>query len=78
MTVANEQPFILNLHDVEYPKIRKLREKEFDLVAGGNHCRPPTPLHTYLSTPDGDSGDVKCDENPSPNPSTGNSPAWGS
>ena len=33
MTVANEQPFILNLHDVEYPKIRELREKELDLVA---------------------------------------------
>ncbi len=35
MKNTDEQPFILDLHDIEYPKIRELREKEFDLVAGG-------------------------------------------
>ena len=71
MTVANEQPFILNLHDREFPKIRELREKEFDLVAGGNPPRPgpqpapPTgcvppqvPGGTGEVTPHGDGGDV--------------------
>ena len=77
MTVANEQPFILNLHDVEYPKIRELREKELDLVTGGSE-NPPRPgprpvgpneectpdeirLKTYKVTPAGDGGDIKDD-----------------
>ena len=75
MTVANEQPFILNLHDVEYPKIRELREKELDLVTGGNG-NPPRPgprpvgpngeckgeiILTQKMTPAGDGGDIKDD-----------------
>ena len=74
MKVTNEQPFILNLHDREFPKIRELREKEFDLVTGGTQqrpgpqpappggCVPPQePWPTGITTPDGDGGDVIID-----------------
>ena len=75
MTVANEQPFILNLHDREFPKIRELREKEFDLVAGGNppipNCPPETPFPTVEITFPADGGDAGCDEDPRSPPRPG-------
>lgn len=57
-----KQPFILNLHDQEYPKIRALREDELDKVAGANEgCPPDSPVPTLTVTPDNDGGDDGCD-----------------
>ena len=61
MRASDEQPLILSLHDVESPKIRRLREEEFGLVAGGG-CVPPKPVPTLTVTPDGDGGDDGCDD----------------
>lgn len=55
------QPFILNLHDQESPKIRLLREEELSSVAGGNECPREDEIPTMTVTPNGDGGDDGCD-----------------
>ena len=73
MTATNKQPFILNLHDIEFPKIRELREKELDLVAGGDGA-PGETVDTMTVTPNGDGGDIKIDPEddfPVPRPDAG-------
>ena len=53
-----QQPFILDRHDEEFPRLRELREEEMTQVAGGSEgCTPPT-VRTWTATPDGDGGDV--------------------
>ncbi len=55
----SKQPFLLDLHDEVYPRIRALRDEELARVGGG---APSGCLNTVTVTPDCDGGDDGPDE----------------
>lgn len=56
----SKQPFILDLHDEVYPRIRRLRDEELRSVGGG--AQAGNCLNTVTVTPDHDGGDDGPDE----------------
>ncbi|RMF70331.1 MAG: hypothetical protein D6740_08460 [Alphaproteobacteria bacterium] len=56
----SKQPFLLDLHDEVYPRIRALRDEELARVGGGRESGGC--LNTVTVTPDGDGGDDGPDE----------------